>query len=149
MDLFQIFLRLKVIPFSTEVELKLETLQLYRRKKELHKVFGAYAPLLLRGRLTAVPFVLMCAVYDVPVLLVEGKVCFRWGTPTHVVRDRKIVPLFNEDHLFEIRVPKPLYAVTYYTLAELTEMAHQLGLHGETKKVLYDQIKDYVNLMLK
>lgn len=149
MDLFQVFTRLRVVPFSTPLDLKLTTLALFKGRRDLHKQFGAYACKLLLGRLDAPAFMLMCAVYDVPILLVVGKAFYRWGSPTHAVRDGTIVRAFDTSHLFEICLAKPLYAISHYTLTDLTAMAEQLGLQGRTKTVLYEQIKDNVNLMLK
>jgi hypothetical protein len=148
MDLLLVFMKLRVMPFSTHLELKLSALTLYASRKELHKIFAPYAPLLL-GRLTPPTFLLLCAAYDVPILLVEGPVFYTWGDPQHAVRNGAITPIFHTGHLFEVRLAKPLYAVSHYTLAELTAMAAQLGLEGRTKAVLYERIKEFVNLQLK
>ena len=146
--LLQLFLRLRVLSnYEAPVEFKLASLDLYRKRKDL-KEFAPYSDGLVTGWLTPGSFLLLCALYDVPILVAEGGVCYRWGAPTYAVRNGVIGTMFHVGHLFEIRAAKPLYAASHYKVGELATIAAKLGVGGKTKVEIYQEVKEFLNRIL-
>jgi hypothetical protein len=146
--LLQLFCRLRVLSnYESPVEFKLASLDLYRVRKDL-KEFAPYADGLVTGWLTPGSFLLLCALYNVPILVAERGVCYRWGAPTYAVREGVIGPMFHVGHLFEIRMAKPLYAASHYKVGELAAIAAKLGVGGKTKVEIYQAVKEFLNRIL-
>ena len=100
---------------------------------------------LLTEALSPLSLYMLCALYGVDAAVVVGRTYFVVGAPTHVVRDGRVAPLFASTDLLLVSPPKLYYAVSHYSLLELTRMATALRVPPGTKAKMFADIATYLN----
>ena len=147
--LLQVFLRLHVpSDYANDAQFKLQALDALRaggHYKRLKIAPEAVERNLLTAALSPTALYMLCALYGVPAAVVVGRTYFVVGNPTHVVRDGRIRPLFASTDLLLVSPPKLYYAVSHYSLPDLTRAATALRLPHGTKAKMHAEMATYLN----
>jgi hypothetical protein len=130
------------LSFKLETLTKLRSSTFYKRLKpalveEIEKGMGL-------GALTPLSFWAMCEVHGVGLRVVASNYYYDCGVPKMMWRRGKLLRLGDTTALFELKPLKPLYAISYYSLAELDDMACKLGTCRGKKTVMYEAIKEKI-----
>ena len=145
------FIKLRVWSTDiTERPFKLNALTLLR-KSGLYKRFRLKSPAieavernLVEAHLSSLAVFLLCALYGVSLVVLEKRFFYVCGdSPTVALRKGKLGRI-DTWGLYELNPVKPLYAISYYCLAQLKDMAAKLRVQGDTKAQLYDAISIYL-----
>jgi len=133
------------LAFKLDTLTKLRTMAFYKRLKpalveDIEKS--------LLGNFTPLSFWATCEAYGLSVRVVKDRMFYDCGAPTVMWRRGKLLRLGNDD-LFEMKPLKPLFAVSYYSLADLKEMATKLGVGLGTKSIMYLEIQNKISLLVK
>jgi hypothetical protein len=140
----RLFLRLHVASdYASDAQFKLQALDALRAGghfKKLKMPSEAVERNLLSENLSPLSLYLLCVLYQVPAAVVVGRTYFVVGAPTHVVRDGRITPLFAASDLLLVNPSKLYYAVSHYSLPDLTTMATALRVGLGTKAKMYAEI---------
>ena len=142
--LFLALLKLRVwttnmdeLAFKLDTLSRLRNMAFYKRLKPA-LVEGIEKGLL--GSFTPLSFWATCEAHGLSVRIVQPRIFYDCGTPKVMWRRGKLLRLGNDD-LFELKPVKPLYAISYYSLADLREMSVKLGLDTGTKAMMYSGIQ--------
>jgi hypothetical protein len=138
----RLFLRLHVAAdYASDAQFKLQALDALRAGGHLKKLKAeAVERNLLTENLSPLSLYLLCVLYQVPAAVVVGRTYFVVGAPTHVVRDGRITTLFASTDLLLVNPSKLYYAVSHYSLPELTTMATALRVGRGTKAKMHADI---------
>jgi hypothetical protein len=140
----RLFMKLHVpSDYASDAQFKLQALDAFRAGghfKRLKMAPEAVERNLLTEALSPLSLYLLCVLYQVPAAVVVGRTYFVVGAPTHVVRDGRLTPLFASTDLLRVTPSKLYYAVSHYSLPELTTMATALRVERGTKAKMYADI---------
>jgi len=86
---------------------------------------------------------------NAPYWQIYGRVCYcHDAVPMYIIHNNVVLnnPAIYDDYMHVTNIKKPLYAITYYKVFELENIADQLKLHKENKnkREMYDLIKKYI-----
>jgi hypothetical protein len=85
---------------------------------------------------------------------IQDRLCIHWHeTPVYILHHHVFVHAsyshWYKDYYHIMNVHKPLYAMSHYTLQELTDMATCLQVQRGTKKEMYTKITEKISNFLK
>ena len=145
--LLRLFLKFHVAAdYASDAQFKLQALDALRAGQHLKRLkLEQVERNLLSENLSPLGLCALCHLYKVNAAFVVGRTYFVVGDATHVARDGVITRRFASTNLLLVNPSKLLYAVSHYTLADLTRMAAALRLAGGTKAALFAEISTYLS----
>jgi len=91
---------------------------------------------------------------NAPYWKIDGRLCIHYAeTPQFILHHR--IPIdashasFFDDYLHVTNLKKPLYAITHYSIAELSDMSTRLHLPLSTKREMYENISKIMMIFKK
>lgn len=86
---------------------------------------------------------------NAPYWKTDGRLCIHYTDVPQFILHHHIPLDANQAHLFDdylhiTNLKKPLYAITHYTLADLSDMATRLQIPLSTKREMYENISKIV-----
>jgi len=131
-----------------ETECKLASLDalrkstVYKRLKLKTVDIVAVERTLVQDFLTPLSFIVLCALYEIDIVVVCDRFYCKCGSPKYAIRRDKIIRLPDLSDLYELNPIKPLYSISHYTLADLVRLGTQLNIAHEKQKKqeIYDNV---------
>ena len=146
---FSLFSRLHVASdWVDDYHFKVQAVGLLRGsdvyKKTKLKQDSVEENLLACSKTSVFTFCALAALYNVNIAVVLKRVRFQIGeAPTHMVLHGKLAPIasdMDDAYVPAMSVGKPLFAVSYYSLADLLAIAAKLRTEKGTKQQTYNGI---------
>jgi len=133
--------RLRVMPLPVdENDSKLASLDalrksnVYKQLKLKHIDILDVERTLVQDYLTPRSFLVLCALYEIDIVVICSRYYWSCGSPKYAIRRDKIIRLPDLSDLYELNPIKPLYSISHYTLPDLQIIATQLNIPHEKQK---------------
>lgn len=156
--LFMAVLKLRVwvgdmdeLAFKLDTLAKLRTMPFYKR---FNAALVETIEIGLLGRMTPLAFWALCEAHGLSVRVVNDPVFYDCGKPKVMWRKGRLSTIGYEGVFYACEKPTvmwrrgrlmPLYAITYYTLADLRLISTQLKIASGTKASMYSEIQKKIS----